>query len=217
MSDFVNPLTDYSPQMETTESYSEMEFGSRSGSGAFSQDDELELASEFLEVANEQQLDEFIGRLIEKAGQALNETVEPPLEQDLGDILRSVAKVALPIVGGALGTFVGGPAGGALGSSLASAAGHAFGLELEGLSPEDSEFEASKQFIKLAGATVENALEADPYADPANTAYRAAVEAARVHAPGLIKTGERSPYIHRKHRRSGRWVRHHGKIILLGV
>ena len=211
-----NALADYSPQMEDTAPYSEMDFGS-SASGVFSEYDELELASQLLEIATEQELHEFVDGLIKKAGQELNETVAPPMEQDIGDILKSLAKVALPIAGGALGGYFGGPAGASLGSSLASKVGQAFGLELEGLSPEDSEFEASKQFIKFAGATVKNALEADPYTDPANVAYGAAVKAARVHAPGLMNISERSTHIHRRPRCTGRWVRHRCKIILLGV
>ena len=126
----------------------------------FSEDDELELASEFLEINNEEELQEFVDGLIKQAEHGLNATVDPSMEQDLGDILKSVAKVALPIAGGVLGGYFGGPAGAALGSNLASQAGHAFGLELEGLSPEDSEFEVSKQFVRFAGTTVKNALEA---------------------------------------------------------
>jgi hypothetical protein len=213
MSDFINPLTDYSPQMETTEMGAE--FGPGSESGVFTEDQELELASQFLEVADEQELHGFIDNLIGEAAHALNGSVEPEVEQDLGDILKGIAKVALPIAGGALGGFFGGPAGAALGGSLASAASKAFGLELEGLSPEDSEFEASKQFVKFAGAAVQNALEADPRADPRKVASAAAAEAARVHAPGVMNIA--SAGVGKKQTQTGRWIRHHGKVILLGV
>lgn len=53
-----------------------------------------------------------------------------------------------------------------IGSNLASVAGSALGLELEGLSPEDREFEAAKQFVRFAGQTVSNARQADPRAEP---------------------------------------------------
>jgi uncharacterized protein (DUF697 family) len=192
MSDFPNRLVDYSPQTEATDLYSGIEFVSRSPSDVFSEDEELELASELLEVATEQELEEFVDGVIRNAERALNQAAEPSVEQDIGDILKGIAKVALPIAGGVLGGFVGGPAGAALGSNLAATAGHAFGLELEGLSPEDSEFEISKQFIKFAGATVKIALKADPSVDPANIAHEAAVEAARLHAPGLMNISEAS-------------------------
>ena len=218
MSNFSNPLTDYSPQMEVFGPAFQTTHHASSSSGAFSEEEELDLASEFLNVRSEQELDQFIGSLISTAGQALlGEVADPALEQDIGDILKSVAKVALPIVGGALGTFVGGPAGTVLGSSLASAAGHAFGLELEGLSPEDAEFEACKQFIRFAEALVRHALQSDPSEDPQAIAHDAAVKAARMHAPGFINISEYHTHRHRRPRRSGNWVRHHGKIVLLGL
>ena len=49
------------------------------------------------------------------------------------------------MAGSALGGMVGGPLGAQLGGSLANMAGSALGLELEGLSNEDREFEAAKQ------------------------------------------------------------------------
>jgi len=107
---------------------------------------------------------------------------------------------------------VGGPLGAKIGSSLGSMAGQALGLELEGLSQEDREFEATKQFVKFAGETVKNALSAPPNIDPATAAKAAAAEAARIHAPGLYG-GATSPAANQ----SGRWIRHHGKIVLLGV
>jgi hypothetical protein len=183
MSDYSNPLTDYSPQMEANEpGY----FGHPPADGVFSEDDELELASEFLEIDNEEELQEFVDGFIGQAQRELDATIDPPMEQDLGDILKSVAKVALPIAGGVLGGYFGGPAGAALGSNLAGQVGHAFGLELEGLSPEDSEFEVGKQFIRFAGAAVKNAADAGPHADPAQAAHDAVVKAAQLHAPGLM-------------------------------
>jgi hypothetical protein len=205
MSDFRNPLTDYSPQTETTEPDPRMEFAGRSTSTVFNEDEELELASELLEIATERELDEFVHGLIRNAEQALNQAAEPAVEHDIGDIFKNIAKVALPILGGVAGGIFGGPGGAALGSSLAGSVGHAFGLELEGLSPEDSEFEVGKQFIKFAGATVKNALEANPDVDPATIAHQAAVEAARVYAPGLMDISETNNPINTDHGRNGRW------------
>jgi hypothetical protein len=216
MSTFANPLTEYSPQLEAFEFSSEMELSQESGA-VFNEAQEGELASQFLEVANEQELENFLGDLIKKAGSALGKFVKSPIGQAIGGVLKTVAKQALPIAGGALGGFVGGPLGASLGSSLASMAGNALGLELEGLSPEDREFEASKQFVKFAAQTVKNALEAPPNADPATAARSAAVEAARVFAPGLMDTSEAATARSETKDRTGRWVRHSGKIILFGV
>jgi hypothetical protein len=214
MSTFGNPLTEYSPQMEAFEyPQGELESAGESGSEVFGENELMELAAELLEVTNEQELDHFLGDLIKRAGSAVGTFVRSPVGQAIGGVLKSAAKTALPIAGGALGAYVGGPLGAQIGSSLGSMAGQALGLELEGLSQEDREFEATKQFVKFAGETVKNALSAPPNIDPATAAKAAAAEAARIHAPGLF-SGTTGP-ADKCH--CGRWIRHHGKIIVLGV
>jgi hypothetical protein len=215
MGTYANPLTDYSPQMEFSDGDTGRRFKRKRHPGVLNEADEMELAAEFLNVADEAELEQFLDDLINGIGSTLGKVVNSPIGQAVGGVLKNVAKTALPIAGGALGTFVGGPVGGIIGSNLASIAGSALGLELEGLSPEDQEFEATKQFIRFAGQTVANALQAEPCADPESVAHAAAVEAARVHAPGLMNIagiGRREP-----RRRTGRWIRHRGRIILLGV
>lgn len=207
MSTYGNPLTEYNPQMEAFEYEGEQE----SGAGVFNEQQEMELAAELLEVSNEQELENFLGGLIGMAGKALGSIVKGPIGKSLGGVLKGVAKQALPIAGGALGTFFGGPVGTALGSSLGSMAGQALGLELEGLSAEDREFEASRQFVRFASEAVKNALEAPPNADPAGVAHAAAVEASRIHAPGFF--GGQPPL----QNSSGRWIRRGRKVVLFGV
>jgi uncharacterized protein (DUF697 family) len=213
VSTFGNPLTEYSPQMEAFEyPQGEQESLGELGGEVFSEDELMELAAELLEVTNEQELDHFLGDLIKKAGSAIGTFVRSPVGQAIGGVLKSAAKTALPIAGGALGAYVGGPLGAKIGSSLGSMSGQALGLELEGLSQEDREFEATKQFVKFAGETVKSALSAPPNIDPATAAKAAAAEAARIYAPGLYGAGGTAGKSH-----SGRWIRHHGKIIVLGA
>jgi hypothetical protein len=220
MSTYSNPLTDYSPQMEFSGGFGGRHHR-RYANQILSDSQEMELAAEFLEVANEEELEQFLGDLIGGIGSTLGKIVNSPVGKAVGGVLKDVAKTALPIAGGALGTFVGGPIGGMIGSNLASIAGSALGLELEGLSPEDQEFEATKQFIRFAGQTVANALEAAPYADPEAVAHAAAVEAARVHAPGLMDIAARHERRHHSGHHSehheGHWVRRGHRIILYGV
>jgi hypothetical protein len=64
-----------------------------------------------------------------------------------------------------------------------------FGLELEGLSAEDREFEAERRFVRFASAATKNALSAPPAANPQTVAKRAAAMAGRILAPGLIRQG----------------------------
>lgn len=173
MGHFGNPLTEYSPEMEALEF--EQEYRTR-GDGVFNETQEMEFAAELLEVNNEQELEQFLGDLIKSAGKAIGGIVKSPIGRALGGVLKSAAKVALPIAGGALGTFVGGPLGTTIGSSLGSMAGKALGLELEGLSQEDREFEAARQFVKFASETVKNAMQAPPDVNPFAVARTARVK-----------------------------------------
>jgi uncharacterized protein (DUF697 family) len=237
MSTYANPLTEYSPQMEAFEfSQSEHESYGESGTGVFSERDEMELAAELLEVTNEQELDRFLGDLIKKVGKGVGQFVQSPAGKAIGSVLKTVAKQALPVAGGALGAWVGGPIGARIGSGLASMAGQAMGLELEGLSQEDREFEATKQFVRFAGEATKNALTApsEEFGNSArNAALRGAVtlenalakakaaaaEAARLHAPGLLRPFNFNMATDGQglHGHSGRWIRKGNNIVLLGI
>jgi hypothetical protein len=213
MSSFGSTLTEFSPQMETFE-FPQPELGGESEAGVFGEAIEMELAAELLEIASEEELDHFLGNLIKKAGSAVGSIVRSPIGNAIGGVLKSAAKRALPIAGGALGAYVGGPLGAKIGSGLASMAGQALGLELEGLTQEDREFNAARQFVRWAGETSRNALAAAPAADPVAVAKTAAAEAARVHAPGLLG-GAAAPRVNRAH--SGRWIRRGNSILLIGI
>jgi hypothetical protein len=201
-----NGLAEYNPQMESFE----YDFEAESESGVFNESEEMELAAELLEVRDEAELEQFLGDLIKKAGNAIGKVVKSPIGQAIGGVLKSAAKKALPMAGAALGGMVGGPLGAQLGGGLASMAGSALGLELEGLSGEDREFEAAKQFVRFAGDTVKNAV-AQPQANPAAAASAGAQQAAQVHAPGLLTSGQAHGAT------SGHWMRRGGNIIVVGV
>lgn len=190
----------------------EFEEGETFGEGPFSAEEEMELAGELLGVSNEAELDQFLGSLIKKAGSAVGKFVKSPIGKSLGGILKSAAKTALPMVGGALGNLVLPGVGGAVGSKLASSAGKMFGLELEGLSMEDQEFEVARKFVRFAGDAAQKAASAPPTANPQAAANTAAVSSAQRHAPGLLQNKVRS-----NGTQQGRWVRRGQRIVLLGV
>jgi len=194
---------------------------------------EMELAAELLEVSSEEELDRFLGKLIRRAGQAAGRFVRSPVGRALGGALKSVARTALPMAGRALGTFVGGPVGGMIGGQLASAAGRAFGLELEGLSAEDREFEVARRFVRFGGAAARRAAMTPPSVPPQTAARTAITVAARRHAPGLLRTGIGGAGVAGVagpatattvagpagygYQRRGIWMRRGRKIVLLGV
>jgi hypothetical protein len=92
------------------------------------------------------------------------------------------------------------------------------GLELEGLSPQDQEFEAARQFTRFAGAAWRNAIVAPP-TGPAAVQARAAVQAAaQQHAPGLLAALEAgAPHSSNGAGASGRWVRRGDVVELFGL
>ena len=196
------------------------EYGATYGEGPFSEADEMELAAQMLEVTDEAELDQFLGGLLSKATKAVGGFLKSPVGRSLGGMLKGVAKKALPMVGGALGSFIPIPGvGTALGSALGQAAGSMFGLELEGMSPEDQEFEVARRFVRLAGTAAQQAAQTPPSTPPAAAAQAALAAAAQQHAPGLVggAVAPTGPVAPGAVGRTGRWVRRGRKIIILGV
>ena len=103
--------------------------------------EEMELAAELLAVSSEEELDQFLGKLFKGArGEGIKKVARP-----LGGILKGIAKKALPFVGGALGSFIPIPGvGTAVGTALGGAASKLLEVDLEGMSPEDQEFELAR-------------------------------------------------------------------------
>jgi hypothetical protein len=188
----------------------------------FGEAEQMELASGLLEISSEAELDRFLGDLIKRAGQAVGKFVSSPEGRALGGALRGVAKQVLPAIGSAVGGYLGGPTGAQLGGQAASAAGRMFGLELEGLSAEDREFEVARRYVGLAGEAFKNLALAPSSSDPRAAAHTALALAAQTHAPGLLRAeppmgteppeSARLPMGH-----SGRWLRRGNKIVLYGI
>jgi hypothetical protein len=221
MHDIDRTLTEFEPELETY-GFEEFEY-SDAQEVVFDEATEMELAAELLSVTDEAELDQFLGGLIKTAGRHIGRFVRSPVGRTLGGFLKGVAKKALPAIGGAIGTVVAPGVGTALGSQLGTAAGQIFGLELEGLSPEDQEFEVARRFVRLAGDAAKNAATIAPSADPRPAAAAALKMAARKHAPslvGLLEGGQptaAAAAMAGQTGRSGRWIRRGRKIVLLGV
>jgi len=202
---------------------------------------ELELASELLEVTSEEELDRFIADLVRGATTAAGNFARSDVGRALGGVLRNTAKEALPVVGRAVGGRFGAK-GAEWGRRAGAAAADLFGLELEGLSSEDREFELARAFTRFAEAASRNAAKAPADAPAPAVVRAAAMAAARRHAPGLLPlitgrgrpdqavSGSRPPAANSaappqgaqvtepaQAGQSGRWVRRGGVIVLLGA
>jgi hypothetical protein len=171
------------------------------GGEIFHEDEVTEMAAELLGLSGEQELDHFLGDFLRKAGDLAGKFLSSSQGKALGGILKGVAVPALA-------NAIAPGAGGAMASAL--------GFELEGLSPEDQEFEAAKQFIRLGAEAVRQAAGAPQGVDPRAVAETAMTRAAQQFAPGLLHGAlpEGAPALPAE---SGRWTRRGHHIILHGV
>jgi uncharacterized protein (DUF697 family) len=175
------------------------------GSGPLTEEQEIELASELLTISDEAELDLFFGKLLKRAGRAL---------APLGKFVKPLVKKALPIVGGIAGTYFGGPVGAKIGSKLGSFASNLFEVDMESFETDEMEMEVARRIVRLASTAAENAAQAPSNANPVSVARTALANAARVHAPGLIKRTGNGQNASRLPQ-SGRWIRRGRKIVVL--
>jgi hypothetical protein len=208
-------LLDYSPETETYEAISATGVGRANPEAVFNEADEMELAVGLLGITNHAELERFLGGVVDQASRTVGKAVPSAGKGALTGILAAAAQKALPVVDSALAGQPGLAPGTATTSRVVKAAAKYLGLELEGLSPEDQEFEAARQFIRFAADATKNAV-GGPVATPAHTA---AAQAAHRYAPGLRSslTGPTSPNDEPStSAQSGRWVRRGSNIIVVG-
>lgn len=229
MHDIDRTLTEFNTEADALESDAfefpeEVEvFGDTEMESPFDEVEEMELAAELLEISDEAELDQFLGKLFKGAWRGIKKvgSVVGKIARPLGGVLKGLAKKALPFVGGALGSLIPIPGvGTAVGTALGSAVSKALETELEGMNPEDREFEMARRFVRLAGTAAKQAALAQPGVDPQAAAKVAVMAAARRHVPGLLQgvpSTATTPTAVGGTGRSGRWIRRGRKIILLGV
>lgn len=213
---------------EAFESEEEAEiFDDTETGGPFTEEEEIELASELLTVSDDAELDQFLGKLFKRASRLVRKVVKSPVVRSLARMARPFIKKALPMAAGALGQAFGIPA--PVGMGLGSFAGNAFGLELEGLAPEDAELEVARRTVRLLGDATQKAAQAAPTASPDAVAKAAMVSAAHKHAPGLAREFAALPRSRTPRYgtprvgvgfgrgRTGRWFRRGNKILVVGA
>lgn len=155
------------------------------GESPLSENQEVQLASELLEVQSEEELDNFLGGLVSGAAKLAGAALRSDTGKALVGIAKDAAKKALPVIGRGIGSWISPERGGQLGASAGRWAGQALGLELEGLSHEDRDFEIAKQLVRFIASAARQAARVGP--GPARAvAAKAATSAARQYAPGLV-------------------------------
>lgn len=176
---------------------------------------ESALATELLEVVSDEELDRFLGNLVNSAVSAASNFARSDAGRAVGGVLKSAAKQVLPQIGQAVGDYLAPGTGGQLGRTAGDWLGNRLelGLEIEGLSHEDRQFETAKAFVRFAKDTARSAAGAPVSLSPADAARRAALAAAQRNLPGLLPVAGAN----RHRRQSGRWVRRGGNIIIIGA
>ena len=194
------------------ETFGEAESYESHESGQHGESQEVALATELLEVTTEAELDRFLGKLISGAVSAARGFAQSDAGRAVGGVLKSAAKQALPQFGQAVGNAIAPGRGGALGQRAGQWVGDKLelGLETEGLSAEDREYETARAFVRFAHETAQRATQAGPGTPPAAAAQRAAVAAAQRHLPGLVR-----PDATPGRATEGRWVRRGNRIVIL--
>lgn len=147
-----------------------------------SEEEEEALAAELLGVSNEEEMDQFFGKLFRKlapvirgAGKFLSKNGGP-----LSGALKGIARKALPFIGGALGTAIPIPGlGTAIGSAVGQAAGNLLEAETDHLEVEEREFQMAKRFVRLASQAVRQGVRMPMRLNPmavANLALRQTIQ-----------------------------------------
>lgn len=180
------------------------------GEGVFNEVDETELASQFMEITDEQELEQFLGSLVKKIGGL----VKSPIGQSVVGHLKNAAKQYLPKVQQAVQKRFGGTAGNIFGSV-------ASGLGFESEEGEDEQYEMARNFVRFAGTAVKKASRLR--GGSPSQVKNILMDAARQFLPDLLggreseaagiaagpKAGGGA--------NTGRWIRKGNKIMLIGV
>ncbi|HEX8395196.1 MAG TPA: hypothetical protein VF665_22805, partial [Longimicrobium sp.] len=149
--------------------------------------DEMALAAELLSVSSEQELEQFLGKLVSRVAGAARGFAQSQAGQALGGILKDAAGKALPVVGGAIGGALGGAQGAQWGQRIGAGAKGMLGWELEGGDGE-AEFETARNLVRVAADALQTLAQNGPTAAaPAAAAKQVAIQAAQRQAPELLR------------------------------
>jgi hypothetical protein len=136
----------------------------------------VELAAELLDVTNQAELEGFLRRVVAATARGVGGRLPAGTGRSLVALLGRTAERTLPTLATLLGDPLPPAAGG---QPTAETAARVYGLELEGMSAEDGDYELARQFLRFAQSATARAatLPASPAA--------AVAGAAREFAPGL--------------------------------
>jgi uncharacterized protein (DUF697 family) len=151
---------------------------------------EDELASRLMEVSSEDELENFLGNVVNLVGRAIHgirDFASSPAGQAVVQAVKPLAKSVLPAAGAAIGSAVAPGIGTTVGRALGNAASSMFEIEIEvgGMSGEQAEYELAHRVVQLTSAAARSAALAPPGAPPEAVGEVAVLHEARRFAPGF--------------------------------
>jgi hypothetical protein len=114
-----------------------------------------ELAAGLLDVVNESELEDFVGGLVAESARHAGRRIPTDAARTLVDSLKKTAERTLPTLTVALGDDRRSSA-----PVAAQTAARIFGVEPEGMSAEDRDFEIARRFVRFAQAEAARAARA---------------------------------------------------------
>jgi hypothetical protein len=201
------------------------EQGYTSFEGPFEEVDEMALAAEILNAGSEQEFGKLLKGLINFATGGKGSA---GAKGSLAKMAKAIGRRFLPLAGATAGNLVAPGVGGMVGGSLLGKVGQMFGLETEGMSLEDGQYEIARRYVRLVGAAAQEVAQTPPAVPPDQAAQQALAVAAQQHAPGLMvppasaqaryrgqfrRYGGRYP----RRRAQGVWAWRGNNIVLYGI
>jgi hypothetical protein len=196
--------------------------------GELTEAQEMELASQFLEIASEEELEQFLADLFNRVKSAGGDAYAAGQRAYNSDLVQRQVIPALKLttryagpVAAAMGAERIVPGSGPwVGAATKMVADQLLKEELEGLSGEDREFEVARRYIRFAIEALQRALQAPPRVPKPVAAQIAVSEAARSHVPGLVPFvpelvgGTPAARGSNGGASSGRWVRKGSAVVI---
>jgi hypothetical protein len=154
--------------------------------GELTEAQELALASEVLEVTNEEELEQFLGDLWNAAKSAASSAYNSDVVQAAIPGLKAVGAAVLPKAAGWLADRYAPGTGGIASAGAQAAVDQWLKEELEGLSGEDREFEVARRYVRFADDVLRRAAQVPDRVPPRVAAQVVVRDAAREHVPGVV-------------------------------
>jgi hypothetical protein len=147
---------------------------------------ELEFATRLLDVGGEDEIERFVADLVHSTVGGRAGFAHAREGRQISGILHQAARKVQPILSRGRDRPIGWGTGNELVDPVVPAAKRYFGVSLEGLSPEDQEFEFARSFVRFARKAIGETERRSGTGPPGRVAHHAAMETAEQLAPGLI-------------------------------